>query len=444
MREPEAVAQARRELGTELAAYCRAAGLRQVQLAKLVGYSRSTIGNVETGRQRVPRDLWERADSLLRTGGVLASGHDEVETAAKNALRTLARDASTARQTGAIQNGQPGAPGREPSPLGSPGLSTGSASPVDDGPPGERRDVVRLQSMRQHLKAIDNAHGGGTALPMVLGYVRQEVVPILYGGRYSPSRRLTDLVAQFYCDIGWAAYDADQQELATKYFTRALKSARAAGDRIFSARVLAAMSHQAVYLGHVQQAIDFAEAARGAMRPLAMPRATAMLAAMQACAHAAAGDSRLSQQALDDAAAALASTGGGEPEPDWLDFDEGGYWGHAARAYRDLGQLDKAEQYAQKSVGLCLVGHGRTRAQRIAIQATAYLQMGEVDAAAAAGLQVVNDAWNLQSGHVFGEVAQLVTAITPFRSPDASEFLDQARELLTARAFSIRSPGQAV
>jgi hypothetical protein len=86
---------------------------------------------------------------------------------------------------------------------------------MSDGPPGERRDVVRLQSMRQHLKSIDNAHGGGTALPMVWGYVRQEVIPILYGGRYSPSRSLRDPVAQFYCGIGWAAYDADQQELAT-------------------------------------------------------------------------------------------------------------------------------------------------------------------------------------------------------------------------------------
>jgi hypothetical protein len=70
---------------------------------------------------------------------------------------------------------------------------------------------------------------------MVLGYVRQEVIPIPYGGRYSPSRSLTNLVAQFYRDIGWAACDADQQELATKYFTGALRSARAAGDRIFSA-----------------------------------------------------------------------------------------------------------------------------------------------------------------------------------------------------------------
>jgi hypothetical protein len=105
----------------------------------------------------------------------------------------------------------------------------------------------------------------------------------------------------------------------------------------------------------------------------------------------------------------------------------------AARAYPDLGQLDKVDQYAQKSVGLGLTGHSRTRARCVAFQAVAYLHMGEIDAA---GLQVVNDAWKLQSGHVFGEANQLVAAITPFRTPDASEFLDLAKELLTARASS--------
>jgi tetratricopeptide (TPR) repeat protein len=202
-------------------------------------------------------------------------------------------------------------------------------------------------------------------------------------------------------------------------------------------RILAAVSHQAIYLGHVQQAIDFAQAARAATRHLATPRAVAMLAAMEACAHAAAGDVRRSELALGDAAAALTSVAHGEPEPDWLDFDEGGYWGHAARAYRDLGQLQKAEQYAEESVGLCLAEHSRTRAQRKAIQATAHLRMKEIDAAAAAGMQVVNGAWNLHSGHVFGEVAHLVAAITSFGTPEAKEFVEQARELLIARAPSV-------
>jgi tetratricopeptide (TPR) repeat protein len=298
--------------------------------------------------------------------------------------------------------------------------------------------------MRLHLKSIDNAHGGGAALPMATWYLENEISPLLNERSQPISRQLIEVVAEFHCDVGWAAYDSGEQEQASKYFRSALRFAHAAGNRVLGGRIQAAMSHQAVYLGNVRQAIEFAQAARAATRQLATPRAVAMLAAMEACAHAAAGDARRSERALDDAAAALTSVVDGEPEPDWLDFDEGGYWGHAARAYRDLGQLQKAEQYAGKSVGLCLAGHSRTRAQRNAIQATAHLRMKEVDAAAAAGLQVVNDAWNLHSGHVFTEIAQLAAAITSFGAPEAKEFVEQARELLITRAPGVLTNGQPV
>jgi transcriptional regulator with XRE-family HTH domain len=440
VREPEAVAEARRALGAELAAYRRAAGCTQAGLAELTKYSRSTIANVETGRQHVPRDLWERADTALRTGGVLASAHDDIEPAARRELRAAARGASTARKARAAQHYQASPPG---SPSLSLSVSDSYAAAVPRGMNGSPRglhDLARLRSMRQHLKSIDNAHGGGAALPMASWYLRQEVTPLLDGHHGHPANRgLIEVVGQFHHDIGWAAYDAGQQELATGHFASALRFAHVAGNRVLGARILAAMSHQAIYVGHVRQAIDFAQAARAATRQLATPRTAAMLAAMEACAHAVAGDTRQSQQALDDAANALTSATG-EPEPDWLDFDEGGYWGHAARAYRDLGQLEKAEQYAEKSVGLCLAEHIRTRAQRNAIQATAHLRMGEIEAAAAAGLQVVNDAWNLHSGHVFGEVDRLVAAIAPLGGPEAEEFLEQAHELFTVRRVSAVPP----
>jgi tetratricopeptide (TPR) repeat protein len=294
-------------------------------------------------------------------------------------------------------------------------------------------DIARLASMRQHLKAIDNAHGGGAALPMADGYLRCEVLPLLNGSLGDPaSRALIAVVAQFQHDVGWMAYDIGQQPLATQYFHSALRIAHAAGNRLLGGRILAAMSHQAIYLGHLRQAIDFAQAARNITRQVATPRTIAMLAAMEACAHAAADDARQSQRALGDAAESLTLVAD-RSEPEWLDFDEGGYLGHAARAFRDLGHPREAEEYAAKSVGLCLGSHGRTRAQRTTIQATAHLSMGEVDAAAAAAERVVREAWNLHSGHVFGEVAQLVSAIAPFGTPVAQDFLDQAHELLAAR-----------
>jgi hypothetical protein len=451
--EAQGGVEARCALGAELAAYRRAAGYTQAEFAERIGYSRSTIANVETGRQRVPRMFWQSADTTLRASGALLGGHDQVEAMARRELRATARQVSEAR-TAATRSQPP--PGSVDVPAMSPGggsgqsrsasnvlWPTGGELPQPPSPgtavamrglrPVTAGDVSRLRGMRQHLKDIDNGHGGGAALPLAAWYLRHEIIPLLNGRGGEPAARsLIDVVAEVQQDVGWMAYDAQKQDLATWHFKRALRLAHAAENRLLSGRILAAMSHQAIHLGQLRQAIDFAQAARSLTRKVATRRTVAMLAAMEACAQAAAGDARQAEQALGEAERAVSLAVDGCLEPEWLDFDEGGYWGHAARAYRDLGELRKAEQCAALSVGLCLAGHGRTCAQRHAIQATAHLRMGEIDAAAAAGEQVVRQAWNLTSGHVFADVANLVAAIEPFGAPVARDFLDQARELLEA------------
>lgn len=296
-------------------------------------------------------------------------------------------------------------------------------------------DLSRVRSMRAHLKAIDNAHGGAAALPMASMYLRAEVLPLLDGRDQEPPERTpTEANAEYEHDVGWMAYDAGHQDFARQYFSSALHRAEAAGNQLLVGRILAAMSHQAIHLGRFQEAIDLAQNSRRVTAHITTPRAVAMEAAMEPCAHAAAGDARQCHHALDDAANAVTRiSASGQLDPEWLDFDEGGFWGHAARAYRDLGELRHAEESARKSVALCLPGHSRTRAQRNTILATAHLRSGELEAAVATAEQVVREAWSLHSGHVFGEVGQLAAAIAPFRSPVASEFLVQAHELLAAR-----------
>jgi hypothetical protein len=85
VREPEAIVNARCVLGMQLAACRRAAGLSQVRLAEKIGFSRSTIANVETGRQNVQREFWESADTTVSAGGTLVGAHDKMEAAARRA-----------------------------------------------------------------------------------------------------------------------------------------------------------------------------------------------------------------------------------------------------------------------------------------------------------------------------------------------------------------------
>ncbi len=60
MRDPEEITAARYALGRQLAALRSAAGYNQTDFAPLTGYGRSTVANVEVGRQNVGWDFWER------------------------------------------------------------------------------------------------------------------------------------------------------------------------------------------------------------------------------------------------------------------------------------------------------------------------------------------------------------------------------------------------
>ena len=302
-----------------------------------------------------------------------------------------------------------------------------------------RHDVKRVRAVRAWLKDLDNAQGGGVAFPLATAYLRSEVAALLRGSRdEATGTALLAAIAETELDTGWFAYDAGDHRLARMYLIHALRMAHAAGSRLLGARIVCALSHQALHVGQVSLSVDLARAARAGVGPEATPRAAAMLAAMEAMAHAGARDAANCRQALDDAERSLAYATTEDGDPDWLDFDEGGLLGHAARAHRDLAAAglappDHARRSAARSVELCRAGHGRTRVQRNAILATTCVQTGDIDQAAAIGELIITDAWDLQSRHVQNDIAALLASIEPGRPHSASAFTEQAREFLAAQ-----------
>lgn len=99
MADPEQVRQARLELGRSLARFRHAAGLKQAALAATVHYTRSTVANVEVGRQNAPLNFWTRCDEVLNAGGALREGYDAIcrllATHRQEQARNAARPAST-------------------------------------------------------------------------------------------------------------------------------------------------------------------------------------------------------------------------------------------------------------------------------------------------------------------------------------------------------------
>lgn len=71
------VTEAFRQVGVLLRERRLAAGLSQQQLGELVRFSRSTVANVEIGRQSVTRGFWKLADQVLRAGGSVLAAFDQ-------------------------------------------------------------------------------------------------------------------------------------------------------------------------------------------------------------------------------------------------------------------------------------------------------------------------------------------------------------------------------
>ncbi len=72
---------ARIKLGKELADARAKAGVTQAALAALTLTSRSTVANVETGRQSVSREFFRRCDEHLASGGRLVVEYDRMRVA---------------------------------------------------------------------------------------------------------------------------------------------------------------------------------------------------------------------------------------------------------------------------------------------------------------------------------------------------------------------------
>jgi transcriptional regulator with XRE-family HTH domain len=98
MSESQNISGMQRELGRQLAALRREAGLTQQGLAALAGFSRPAVSLAEIGRQFPARQFWNACDKALDTGGVLAAGTDQISAVREAEERAAALAAQEARQ----------------------------------------------------------------------------------------------------------------------------------------------------------------------------------------------------------------------------------------------------------------------------------------------------------------------------------------------------------
>lgn len=277
-------------------------------------------------------------------------------------------------------------------------------------------EIDTIRAMTGTYRQLDNQYGGGHARDTVARYLHQEVTPLLTDGRFDhpTGQQLLSAAAELAQLAGWQAYDTAHHGIAQRYLTLALDFAHAAADDGLGAEILAAMSHQATYLGHTTAGLDLARAAGQTAHRAGLPALTAEAHVMQAHALAKANDERACATALHQAEQAL-DRADRSTDPQWLSyFDEAYLSAKFGHCFHALGRNTHAERFAARSLRMN-DRFVRGKAFNLALLANIHAHQGQPDRACAIGAQALTLTTQLRSARAVRYLRDLQTQLAPHR-----------------------------
>jgi tetratricopeptide (TPR) repeat protein len=288
-------------------------------------------------------------------------------------------------------------------------------------------DVEALRACSDQFIDMDRHHGGGLARTSLADFLTRDVAPLLRGSYTDRTgRALLAAAADLTGQAAFMSYDIGDHGAAQRSFIQALRLSKAAADRTHGAHILANMAVQAIFLSLPAEAVRLARAAvEGAGRnpPAAV---TACLSAVEANAHALAGDLHAYRTAYGRAERALGRMD--DSGPRWTRyFTQAHLAGTAMRSLLDLGRPAEALTH-QEAVLTVRPGSTRTLALHTALTATVHARAGNIDQAASLAIQALKQARHVRSRRVTARITHLTAALEPHRSAGAvCGYLDMAR-----------------
>jgi DNA-binding XRE family transcriptional regulator len=447
MSDSRQVHQARRELGRKLAALRASAGLSQQALAQAVHYTRSTVGNVEVGRQNAPRAFWSSCDDVLRAGGQLRDAYDTLHAlrAAGRRSEAQAIDIGGRRAVPSASRALTAYIPFLPAALDRPALdwlidadpgsrlgSSAEAGPVDEA------QVAAAAATMERFRHVDHTEGAGVVYRQAEQFVATDLRLLLAArpADQQVAQRLHQLASRSYELIGYQAVDLGADGLAQRHYLHALALARAVGERAFGAYLLAvSLGHLALHCGHPAAGLRMAQTAIQGASGAVTPAVRAAVQAVLARAHARLGDERACTVALTAAETGLAASDAGS-EPAWIGYFTAAYL--ADEVAHCLFDLDR-HHAAQREVRQAIASVGAERVRRLAIDtallASSLARAGQVDEACAYGHDAVDLAARTRSMRGVQRVAQMRVDLAPFVGHTAvTEFVDHFHATLPAAA----------
>ncbi len=357
MRDSQTVEDARRSLGDELAAHRRAAGHSQAALAKLITYSRSTVANVETGRQHVQPNFWRRADEALHAGGALIEASNQIEDLVRQERKAMARQTRAQQLHGSHE---PDAVQQAPEDVGhgehhiellrqgltdSLGAGTLAGASLDE---WERTVTGHGRATRDHPASV------------LLGDLSADLAELKHAlDRYrsaSALRRLTRVAAHLAGLMCLTFCNLDDRPAFRRWARTARLAAYEAADQSTQSWVLAQEAYGLYYGADLRQAADVARHAQDITRNTPVVGA-ALAAALEARAHAAMGQHRETREALGTAEDILSHLEGEQLIPSAFGYNEAQLRFHEGSAYTLLHDVKAALKAQARALELCAPGN---------------------------------------------------------------------------------------
>jgi transcriptional regulator with XRE-family HTH domain/tetratricopeptide (TPR) repeat protein len=374
---PQQLSDGKRALGRALARWRRARGLTQDDVARRVHSTRSTVANVESGRQVVDRVFWAQCESLLRAGGELLTGYDEYRSMEVRHKEEKAEAARHARWGSVFDSqilAEAGSPDR-------PGSGDWSMAPAErtrhrDGDRGRTGDVDDLRRSLnvtltsgsvtglglEEWEGVVRRHGRATRdrpSGVLIGEIAGDLEELTEVMGRSPSasalRRLTGMAAQLSGLLCLVLCRTDDRVAARRWARTARLAAGEAEMPMLQAWVLAQEAHVHYYSADFGEAVKVAHAAQEVAGQQAFV-GSALAAAIEARAHAAMGRREETRAALGRAEDVLCRLDGDELSASAFGYSEGQLRFHEENAYTRLGEVEAAFAAQERALELCSPG----------------------------------------------------------------------------------------
>lgn len=289
----------------------------------------------------------------------------------------------------------------------------------------EQIDELKARTVR-HRKLDE--HLGGADTYRLYALDLEETAALMHHASYSggTERLLTALYAEQAQQAGWAAFDAGMHERAEQLYMASLDAARRAEDVALAGNAFALLGYQLNQTG--QDSVDTASQAYRQAGDAAPSGTRVLFAQRQAWAHAMAGQISATQTALEIAAGHL-SEPDGRPVPDWA------VWADAreqriieGRSWAVLGRPLRAVPILESVLAEYEDHHARDKALYLMWLAGAYVDAGELEAAASAANRALDLAENVASARPARRAAEVMRKLQPHRAvPAVRDLLDRAQ-----------------